>query len=144
MTQLPKIPADYTPCDREEFMNPKQLAYFRKKLLDWRDELLRESDETLSHLTEYENSSEPMDRANAESDRALELRARDRSRKLIGKIDAALERINTGDYGYCDVTGEEISLKRLMARPIATMTLEAQEKHEQNEKLKKTRDRREV
>ncbi|MDX1580601.1 MAG: RNA polymerase-binding protein DksA [Alphaproteobacteria bacterium] len=117
-------------------MNSKQLAYFRKKLLDWKDEILRESRETLEHLSEG-GIQEPdiADRASTETDWSLELRTRDRQRKLISKIDAALRRIDTGDYGFCEVTGEPISLKRLEARPIATMTLEAQEAHERMEKV---------
>jgi len=126
----------YQPSDDEPFMNPDQLAYFRDKLLHWREELLRESHDTLETL-----QSEPLrepdinDRASSESDWSLELRTRDRQRKLIMKIDAALRRIERGEYGYCSVTGEPISLARLEARPIATMTLEAQERHERNEKI---------
>ncbi|MCS6921167.1 RNA polymerase-binding protein DksA [Elioraea thermophila] len=129
------LPPDYRPSEDEEFMNPMQLEYFRQKLLRWRAELLREADETLSSL-QNGGLQEPdlTDRASIETDRALELRTRDRARKLIGKIDAALERIENGTYGYCEETGEPISLKRLEARPIATLSIEAQERHERMEK----------
>lgn len=125
----------YKPSSDEEYMSPKQLEYFRKKLLDWRTELLQESDNTISHLQE-ENWQEPdiNDRATLETDAALELRTRDRYRKLVNKIDKALTRIADGTYGYCDDTGEEIGISRLDARPIATLTIEAQEKHERLEK----------
>ena len=134
-----KLPADYRPSADEEFMNPRQLAYFRRKLLDWKDDILREARETLQTL-QSESLREPdvTDRASSETDWSIELRTRDRQRKLISKIDAALRRIEEGEYGYCEVTGEPISLQRLEARPIATMTLEAQEKHERLEKV--TRD----
>ncbi len=117
-------------------MNDRQREYFRAKLLAWKDEILRESKITLQTLQE-ENVNHPdlADRASSETDRAIELRARDRQRKLISKIDAALRRIEEGEYGYCEVTGEPISLARLEARPIATMTVEAQERHERNEKV---------
>jgi DnaK suppressor protein len=130
-----RLPPDYRPSDGEEFMNPRQLEYFRQKLLRWRAELLEESSETLIHLKE-ESLSEPdiTDRASLETERALELRTRDRERKLISKIDAALERIQDGSYGYCEETDEPISLKRLEARPIATLSLEAQERHERMER----------
>ena len=133
------IPHDYKPSADEEFMNPRQLAYFRRKLLEWKDSILREASVTLETL-KAEPLREPdvNDRASSETDWGIELRTRDRQRKLISKIDAALRRIDTGDYGYCDVTGEPISLPRLEARPIATMTLEAQERHERDEKI--TRD----
>ena len=126
---------DYRPSDGEEFMNPRQLEYFRQKLLRWRAELLEESSETLAHLKE-ESLSEPdlTDRASLETERALELRTRDRERKLISKIDATLERIQDGSYGYCEETDEPISLKRLEARPIATLSVEAQERHERMER----------
>ena len=139
MAQALELPENYTPSDKEEYMNEKQQAYFKQKLLDWKQELLRESSETLSHLKE-ESFNEPdiTDRATLETDAALELRTRDRYRKLIGKIDAALMRIERGEYGYCEVTGEPIGLKRLEARPIATMTIAAQEMHERQEK--QTRD----
>lgn len=130
------LPPDYRPHDGEGFMNPRQVEYFRRKLLRWRAELLREADDTLASLQEG-GISEPdlNDRASVESDRALELRTRDRSRKLISKIDQAIERIENGTYGYCEETGEPISLKRLEARPIATLSIEAQERHERMEKV---------
>nr|WP_274942908.1 RNA polymerase-binding protein DksA [Govania unica] len=117
-------------------MSAQQLEYFRRKLLSWKDDILRESKETLQHLQE-DSLKEPdvADRASSETDWSVELRTRDRQRKLISKIDAALERIRIGEYGYCEVTGEHISLERLDARPIATMTLEAQEAHERQEKV---------
>ncbi|MBW7851059.1 MAG: RNA polymerase-binding protein DksA [Rhodospirillales bacterium] len=129
------LPPDYRPSDDEPFMNENQREYFRQKLLRWRQELLRESDETLQHLQEG-GMQEPdiADRAQAEADRALELRTRDRARKLIAKIDAALERIEDGSYGYCEETNEPISLRRLEARPIATLSIEAQERHERMER----------
>ena len=117
-------------------MNDRQLEYFRQKLLDWKEEILRESRETLTHLqSETENHPDLADRASSETDRALELRTRDRQRKLISKIDSALRRIDAGEYGYCEVTGDPIGLKRLIARPVATMTVEAQEAHERREKV---------
>ncbi len=130
------IPPDYRPSGDEAFMSPRQTAYFRRKLLDWKASILRESAGTLETL-KAEPLTEPdiADRAASETDWGLELRTRDRQRKLISKIDAALRRIDTGDYGYCEVTGEPISLQRLEARPIATMTLEAQERHEREEKV---------
>ena len=129
------LPPDYRPSDDEEFMNPLQIEYFRRKLMRWRTELLKEADDTLTSL-QNGGLQEPdlTDRASAETDRALELRTRDRARKLIGKIDAALERIESGTYGYCEETGEPISLRRLEARPIATLSIEAQERHERMEK----------
>jgi DnaK suppressor protein len=131
----PLLSPDYRPTEKESFMNSMQLEYFRQKLLGWKAELLRESNETLSHLQE-ESLSEPdiADRASLETDRALELRTRDRERKLISKIDEALLRIEDGSYGYCEETGEPISLKRLEARPIATLSIEAQERHERMER----------
>lgn len=128
--------ADYRPSADEPFMGEKQLDYFREKLVAWKDSLLREGQDTLNTL-QNEPLREPdvTDRASSETDWSIELRTRDRQRKLIAKIDAALRRIEDGEYGYCDVTGEPISLKRLEARPIATMTLEAQEKHERQEKV---------
>ncbi len=131
----PLLSPDYRPSDKEPFMNPVQLEYFRQKLLAWKCELLRESGETLSHLQE-ESLSEPdlADRASLETDRSLELRTRDRERKLIQKIEEAIGRIEDGSYGYCEESGEPISLKRLEARPIATLTLEAQERHERMER----------
>jgi DnaK suppressor protein len=130
------IPAGYRPSADEEFMNPRQLAYFRAKLLDWKESILREAKGTLAQL-QNDSLREPdvTDRASSETDWSIELRTRDRERKLISKIDAALRRIEDGEYGYCEVTGEPISLGRLEARPIATMTLEAQERHERNEKV---------
>ncbi|KAF0222211.1 MAG: DnaK suppressor [Rhodospirillaceae bacterium] len=129
------LPPDYRPSEDEPFMNESMKEYFRQKLLAWRSELLRESDETLAHLQEG-GLQEPdiADRASAETDRALELRTRDRERKLIAKIDAAIERINDGSYGYCEETGEPITIRRLEARPIATMSIEAQERHERMER----------
>src|SRR5271156_119267 len=129
------LPANYRPSDDESFMNAKQLEYFRRKLLRWRDEILAESNLTLQHLQE-DTVQEPdiADRASTESERSLELRTRDRQRKLIGKINAALRRIEDGSYGYCEETGEPISLRRLEARPIATLSIEAQERHERMER----------
>ncbi len=126
----------YRPTANEEFMNPRQQAYFRRKLLDWKDSILRESKETLAQL-QVDSLREPdvTDRASSETDWSIELRTRDRQRKLIAKIDAAIRRIDEGEYGYCEVTGEPISLARLEARPVATMTVEAQERHERNEKV---------
>ena len=140
MTALASIVSDepvaYRPSDDEPFMNERQLAYFKHKLLAWRDDILRESKGTVVNLkAETENHPDLLDRASSASDRALELRTRDRQRKLISKIDAALRRIDGGDYGFCEVTGEPISLARLEARPIATMTVEAQERHERNERI---------
>lgn len=126
----------YRPDESEPFMNERQRAYFRRKLLDWKDDILREARETREHLqSENENHPDIADRASSETDRAVELRARDRQRKLIAKIDAALQRIETGTYGYCEETGEPISLKRLDARPIATLSIEAQERHERRERV---------
>ena len=133
-----KVVADqaYRPSEDEDFMNERQREYFRRRLLDWKDEILRESRETLVALqTENENHPDLADRASSETDRAIELRARDRQRKLISKIDSAMARIDEGTYGYCEETGEPISLRRLEARPIATLSLEAQERHERNEKV---------
>lgn len=129
------LPPDYRPSEDEPFMNETMKEYFRQKLLAWRSELLRESDETLAHLQEG-GLQEPdiADRASAETDRALELRTRDRERKLIAKIDSAIERINDGSYGYCEETGEPITIRRLEARPIATLSIEAQERHERMER----------
>jgi DnaK suppressor protein len=134
-----ELPSDYRPSIDEEFMNPRQQEYFRRKLLAWKDEILRESRETLETL-QAESLREPdvTDRASSETDWSIELRTRDRQRKLISKIDAALRRLENGEYGFCEVTGEPISLQRLDARPIATMTLEAQEQHERLERV--TRD----
>jgi DnaK suppressor protein len=127
---------EYRPTADEPFMNPRQREYFRKKLESWRDEILRESRETLENLQEEsQNHPDMADRASSESDRALELRTRDRQRKLISKIDAALKRIDDGTYGYCEETGDPIGIARLDARPIATLSLEAQESHERREKV---------
>ncbi len=132
-----ELPEGYRPNeDTEEFMNPRQKEYFRRKLLAWKDEILRESRSTLSNLQEDIGALPDLaDRASTETDRALELRARDRQRKLISKIEAALRRIEEGEYGYCEETGEPISLARLDARPVATMSLEAQERHERSERV---------
>ena len=134
----PLLPKNYTPSEDEEFMNPVMREYFRQKLLRWRAELLAESSETLSSLQEG-GIQEPdiADRASAETVRALELRTRDRERKLISKIDAALERLQDGSYGYCEETGEPISVRRLDARPIAPLSLEAQERHERMERTQR-------
>ncbi|MFC3703184.1 RNA polymerase-binding protein DksA [Devosia honganensis] len=127
---------DYRPSEDESFMNSRQREYFRTKLLAWKDEILRESRETLENLQEEsQNHPDMADRASSESDRSLELRTRDRQRKLIAKIDAALKRIDEGTYGYCEETGEPIGIARLDARPIATLSLEAQELHERREKV---------
>ncbi len=127
---------DYRPSESEPFMNDRQKEYFRAKLLRWRDDILREARETRQHLQdENQNHPDLADRASSETDRAIELRARDRQRKLIAKIDAALLRIDGGTYGYCEETGEPIGLKRLDARPIATLSVEAQERHERRERV---------
>jgi DnaK suppressor protein len=127
---------EYRPSEDEEFMNDRQLEYFKQKLLNWKEDILRESRETLSHLqSETENHPDLADRASSETDRALELRTRDRQRKLIAKIDEALRRIEDGSYGYCEETGEPIGVARLDARPIATLSLEAQERHERRERV---------
>jgi DnaK suppressor protein len=126
----------YRPTEDEEFMNERQLEYFKQKLLNWKEDILRESRETLTHLqSETENHPDLADRASSETDRALELRTRDRQRKLISKIDEALRRIDDGSYGYCEETGEPIGIARLDARPIATLSLEAQERHERRERV---------
>ena len=129
------LPEDYRPAEDEPFMNERQAEYFRRKLLAWKEDILRESNQTLQHLQE-DTTQEPdiADRASVETDRALELRTRDRQRKLIAKIDAAMKRLEDGSYGYCEETGEPISLKRLEARPIATLSIEAQERHERRER----------
>ncbi|MBF0167739.1 MAG: RNA polymerase-binding protein DksA [Alphaproteobacteria bacterium] len=129
------LPPDYRPTEKEPFMNERMREYFRQKLIRWRHELLEESNETLMHLQEG-GLQEPdiADRASAETDRALELRTRDRARKLISKIDAAMKRIDDGSYGYCEETGEPIGIRRLEARPIATLSIEAQERHERMER----------
>ena len=131
-----KIPDSYRPSDDEPFMNERQLEYFKQKLLAWKEEILRESRETVAHLQkETENHADLADRASSETDRALELRTRDRQRKLISKIDQALRRVEDGSYGYCEETGEPIGLARLDARPTATLSLEAQERHERRERV---------
>jgi DnaK suppressor protein len=130
------LPEDYIPSDSEPFMNEQQLRFFEKQLNDWKNEILQESRGTLSQLQDAPIREPDLnDRASSETDWSIELRTRDRQRKLISKIDAALRRIEEGEYGYCQVTGEPISLARLRARPIATMTLEAQERHERQERV---------
>lgn len=130
------MPEDYRPAEDEPFMNDKQLEYFRRKLTDWKNDILTDSKDTIEGLQDNtRNIPDVADRASEETDRALELRTRDRQRKLVAKIESALRRIDEGEYGYCDVTGEPISLRRLDARPIATMSLEAQERHERREKV---------
>jgi len=132
---LPKE-TNYRPSQKEPFMNERQREYFRQKLLAWKEDILKEAKETLQHLQdENQNHSDLADRASSETDRAIELRARDRQRKLIAKIDAAILRIDDGTYGYCEETGEPIAIKRLEARPIATLSLEAQERHERRERV---------
>jgi len=130
------LPDDYSPAEDEPFMNDRQLEYFRRKLTDWKEDLLSDGKGTIEYLQDHTgNIPDVADRASEETDRALELRTRDRQRKLVGKIDQALRRIDEGEFGYCSVTGEPISLKRLDARAIATMSLEAQERHERREKI---------
>ena len=132
------LPPGYKPTVKEEFMNELQQEYFRQKLLSWRDDLLNEANETRNHLQEGNPAqSDLADRATAETDRSLELRTRDRARKLISKIDEAIDRIENGTYGYCEETDEPISLKRLEARPIATLSIEAQERHERMERTRR-------
>ncbi len=132
------LPPDYRPTDDEEFMNPIQVEYFRQKLLRWRAELLKEADGTLASLSEGGiHEADITDRASVETDRALELRTRDRARKLIAKIDQAMHRIENGTYGFCEESGEPIGLKRLEARPIATLSIEAQERHERMERVRR-------
>ena len=136
MSAVDKTSEEYRPSADEPFMNDRQQDYFRRKLLSWKQDIMKEAKITLEALQETaENQADIADRASSETDRAIELRARDRQRKLIAKIDSALERIAEGSYGYCEETGEPISLKRLDARPIATMSLEAQERHERREKV---------
>ena len=132
----PRLPRSYQPSHSERFMSARQLEYFRGKLLEWREELLQESDQTLIHL-QQESGQEPdfADRASTETDRSIELRTRDRERKLIAKIDTALKRVEEGTYGYCEETGDPISLRRLEARPIATLGIDAQERHERRERV---------
>ncbi|MCZ8181337.1 MAG: RNA polymerase-binding protein DksA [Beijerinckiaceae bacterium] len=126
----------YRPSDDEPFMNDRQREYFRRKLRDWKEEIIRDSELTLTAMqSDTDSHPDLVDRASSEGDRAIELRARDRQRKLIAKIDAALSRIEDGSYGYCEETGEPISLARLDARPIATLSIEAQERHERREKI---------
>jgi DnaK suppressor protein len=133
---MTKISKKYKPTKKEKFMNAKMKEYFRLKLMDWKNELLKESSQTLANLQKEENSAKPdlTDRASEEIERTLELRTRDRERKLINKIDSALRRIDDGNYGYCEETGEPIGINRLEARPVATLSLEAQEIHEKKEK----------
>ena len=132
---MTKLPKNYKPTQKEKFMNAKMKEYFKQKLISWKNELLKESSQTLNNL-QNENEAKPdlTDRASEEIDRSFELRTRDRERKLINKIEAALQRIEDGSYGYCDETGDPISIKRLEARPVATLSLEAQEMHEKTEK----------
>lgn len=130
------LPHDYVPKESESYMSLEHLAYFKKKLLEWRAELMRDTVETIHHMQEQtHNEADIADRASTETDRALELRTRDRERKLINKIDEALRRIEDGSYGYCEETGEPIGLTRLMARPVATLSIEAQERHERDERV---------
>ncbi len=136
MKQEVFLPEDYSPAEDEPFMNDRQLEYFRRKLVAWKQDLLADSRDTIEGLQDgTRNIPDVADRASEETDRALELRTRDRQRKLVAKIDSALRRIEEGEYGYCEVTGDPISLKRLDARPIATMSLEAQERHERRERV---------
>jgi len=130
------LPDDYKPSEEEQFMNEQQQAYLRKRLLDWKSDLMSDTKETIEGLQDSTRSIPDIaDRASEETDRALELRTRDRQRKLVSKIDSALRRLDEGEYGYCEETGDPISLKRLDARPIATYSLEAQERHERKEKV---------
>ncbi|MGV8948983.1 MAG: RNA polymerase-binding protein DksA [Candidatus Paracaedibacter sp.] len=133
-----EMPETYQPSDEEPFMSSQQIEYFRRRLLSWRDQLLQESNETITHLQEEPQlEADLVDCAANETDRTIELRARDRERKLINKIEGALRRIEEGSYGYCDETGEPIGIRRLEARPIATLSLEAQERHERRERLQR-------
>jgi len=135
---IPLLPPDYRPSEDEDFMNPLMREYFRQKLLTWRADLLKDSSETLQHLQEETvPEADVTDRASTETDRFTELRTRDRERKLIGKIDSALRRIDDGTYGYCEDTGDPIGIKRLDARPIATLSIEAQERHERMERMQR-------
>lgn len=133
------VPANYKPTEKEAYMNPIMLEYFKQKLLSWKAQILKEADLTLQELQEEGGVREPdvADRASIETEVALELRARDRQRKLISKIDEALDRIRTGDYGYCEETGDPIGIRRLEARPVATLTIEAQERHERMERTQR-------
>jgi len=134
--EVPELNTDYRPKEDEEYMNPRQLAYFRAKLNAWKDEILRGAKETVNIMKkETENHPDLVDRASSESDRALELRTRDRQRKLISKIEEAISRVDDGSYGYCEETGEPIGLGRLEARPTATLSIEAQERHERSERV---------
>ncbi len=143
MSNPATLPANYKPTEKEKYMNGQMLEYFRQKLVHWKAEIIKESDEMLHDLADEGGLQEPdiADRASVETEVALELRARDRQRKLIAKIDEALERIRIGEYGYCEETGEPIGIKRLEARPVATLTVEAQERHERMERTQ--RDERE-
>ena len=130
-----KLPNNYRPTEKEKFMSPRQKEFFRRRLLGWRDDILRDTQGTIQNLQDGDGQAPDIaDRATAESERSIELRTRDRQRKLVGKIDAALGRIEEGSYGYCDDKGEPIGLKRLEARPIATLSIEAQERHERLER----------
>ena len=131
---------EYRPTDKEPFMNERQREYFREKLMSWRDDVLNEAKRPLQPLRDEQSQSDVIDRASSETDRELEPRARERQRKLISKIDSALARLDDGTYGYCEETGEPISLRRLEARPIATLSVEAQERHERQEKLHRADD----
>jgi len=133
---MTRVPKNYKPTQKEKFMSAKMKEYFRLKLIDWKKELLKESSQTLINMQKEENTAKPdiTDRASEEIERSFELRTRDRERKLINKIEAALRRIKEGNYGYCEETGEPIGIKRLEARPVATLSLEAQEIHEKKEK----------
>jgi len=133
---MTRVPKNYKPTQKERFMSAKMKEYFRLKLIDWKNELLKESSQTLTNMQKEENTAKPdiTDRASEEIERSFELRTRDRERKLINKIEAALRRIEEGSYGYCEETGEPIGIKRLEARPVATLSLEAQEIHEKKEK----------
>ena len=136
MTATLEQPTEYRPTEDEDFMNERQLDYFRRKLQAWKQDILDQSRDTITEMQDAQlQLADPADRASSETDHALELRTRDRQRKLIAKIDSALRRIDSGDYGYCDETGEPISLGRLEARPTATLSLEAQERHERREKV---------
>ena len=133
---MTRVPKNYKPTQKERFMSAKMKEYFRLKLIDWKNELLKESSQTLTNMQKEENTAKPdiTDRASEEIERSFELRTRDRERKLINKIESALRRIKEGSYGYCEETGEQIGIKRLEARPVATLSLEAQEIHEKKEK----------
>jgi len=135
--KAPKVPANYDPlADKKGYMNPVMIEFFRQRLIDWREDLMQESSETQENLKETELQKPDLaDRASAETDHALELRTRDRERKLISKITSTINKINDGEYGYCTETGDEIGVSRMLARPVASMTLEAQEMHERNEKV---------